>query len=81
MRLHLARVEAALDSGFISARMVNGHYWRARRNGKTKTWKTRPGEFRIPIKVGFRTHGYITHASDFGRDFIIRNRPLYTTGA
>lgn len=23
-----------------------------RRNGKTKTWKTRPGEFRIPVKYG-----------------------------
>ena len=33
----------------------------ARRNGRTQTWKTRPGEFRIPIKIGFRAHGEITH--------------------
>lgn len=24
-----------------------------RRNGKTKTWKTRPEEFRVPVKRGF----------------------------
>ena len=33
----------------------------ARRNGKTQTWRTRPGEFRIPIKIGFRGYGAITH--------------------
>lgn len=27
---------------------------RARRNGKTQTWKTRPGEFRIPCKHGLK---------------------------
>lgn len=31
-----------------------------RRNGRTQTWKTRPGEFRIPIKIGFRGYGEIT---------------------
>ena len=29
---------------------------RARRNGQTKTWKTRPG-----IKHGLYSYGYITH--------------------
>jgi hypothetical protein len=33
---------------------------RARRNGATKTWKTRPTEFSIPIKHGLYTYGYIT---------------------
>lgn len=33
--------------------------YQARRNGATKTWRTRPGEFRIPIKIGFRDYGYI----------------------
>lgn len=32
-----------------------------RRNGKTQTWKTRPGEFRIPIKYGLYGYGEITH--------------------
>lgn len=33
---------------------------RARRNGKTRTWKTRPTEFMIPVKQGLRNFGYIT---------------------
>jgi hypothetical protein len=33
-----------------------------RRNGRTKTWKTRPDEFHLPVKYGFRgTGSYITH--------------------
>ena len=34
---------------------------RWRRNGKTKTWKTRPGHFQIPVKRGLYEYGYITH--------------------
>lgn len=34
---------------------------RWRRNGRTQTWKTRPGEFRIPVKWGLRGYSYITH--------------------
>jgi hypothetical protein len=34
-------------------------YWY--RNGKTQTWKTRPGMFRVPIKHGFRTYWYLTN--------------------
>jgi hypothetical protein len=30
-----------------------------RRNGATKTWKTRPGAFRIPVKHGMYQYGYI----------------------
>jgi hypothetical protein len=36
-----------------------GGPYAARRNGATKTWKTRPGEFRVPIKIGFKGYGYI----------------------
>jgi hypothetical protein len=32
---------------------------RWRRNGKTKTWKTRPADFRIPVKYGLYQYGYI----------------------
>jgi len=32
--------------------------WRA--NGKCKTWKTRPTEFKLPIKHGMYSYGYIT---------------------
>jgi hypothetical protein len=38
-----------------------GEERRCRRNGKTKTWKTRPGEFRIPVKCGLYEYFYITH--------------------
>lgn len=34
---------------------------RVRRTGKTKTWKTRPDEFQIPVKYGLYESGYITH--------------------
>jgi hypothetical protein len=34
---------------------------RWRRNGATKTWKTRPGEFRVPVKHGMYSYGYLTH--------------------
>jgi saccharopine dehydrogenase-like NADP-dependent oxidoreductase len=34
---------------------------RWRRNGETKVWKTREGEFRVPVKFGLRSYSYITH--------------------
>ena len=34
---------------------------RCRRMGKTKTWKTRPTEFRIPVKYGMYNSFYISH--------------------
>lgn len=34
---------------------------RARRNGKTQTWKTRPTEFKIPVKYGLKACFYITN--------------------
>jgi hypothetical protein len=33
--------------------------WRV--NGKCKTWKTRPEEFKLPIKHGLYSYGYLTH--------------------
>lgn len=33
---------------------------RCRVNGKCKTWKTRPDDFRLPVKHGLRTYFYIT---------------------
>ena len=37
------------------------------RNGRTQTWKTRPTEFRIPVKFGLYAKGQIWHsnASEF----------------
>lgn len=59
-------VEAALAAGNLWALMGNGRYWRLRRNGATKTWKTRPGEFRIPVKAGLKACGEVTHNSRIG---------------
>lgn len=36
---------------------------RVRRSGAVKTWKTRPGEFRMPVKHGLYESGEITHAN------------------
>lgn len=33
---------------------------RWRRTGATKTWKTRTGEFSVPVKYGMRDYTYIT---------------------
>lgn len=33
---------------------------RCRRMGKTQTWKTRPNEFKIPVKHGLYDSFYIT---------------------
>lgn len=59
----LAQIETALDAGLIETQMANGNWWRVRRNGQTKTWKTRPTEFSIPVKIGFNRYGAITHQS------------------
>jgi hypothetical protein len=56
-------VEAALASGHLWARMSHGRYWQVRRNGQTKTWKTYPGRFSIPVKGGLRSCAYVTDKS------------------
>lgn len=47
----------------VTARNADGTPTRARRNGKTKVWKTRPGEFRIPCKHGLKECFYIDHTN------------------
>jgi hypothetical protein len=36
----------------VTLKNADGTPARCRRNGKTQTWKTRPVEFRIPVKHG-----------------------------
>lgn len=43
----------------VSLKNRDGSRLRARRNGKTKTWKTRPEEFKIPCKYGLYEYFYI----------------------
>lgn len=44
----------------VTVKNADGSRARARRNGKTKLWKTRNPEFSIPIKIGLRSYYYIT---------------------
>ena len=45
----------------ISLKNADGTPLRVRVTGKCKVWKTRPAEFRLPIKYGLYESGYITH--------------------
>ena len=52
---------------------VKTENWRA--SGSCKTWKTRPNEFRLPIKYGLRQSSYLTQAE--AHDFHVeRECPL-----
>lgn len=55
--------QAMTAERFESTHLFNGDKTplRARRNGKTKTWKTRPDDFRIPCKYGLYQYLYITN--------------------
>ena len=44
----------------VSLKNADGTALRARVNGQCKLWKTRPGEFRLPMKYGLRDCFYIT---------------------
>lgn len=44
----------------LGSRNADGTLQRWRRNGVTKTWKTRPNDFRVPVKRGLYEYGYIT---------------------
>ena len=55
-------IEAALDAGDLYIQMKTRRWWKLRRNGKTQRWKTRPNDFRIPIKFGLKNYGAIEHS-------------------
>lgn len=38
----------------------DGSFVKCRVNGKCKVWKTRPSEFKLPVKYGLRECFYIT---------------------
>jgi hypothetical protein len=60
----LTDVEKALLEGRVWA-LINpahpGRYWRARRNGQTRT--NRQGEWSIPVKAGFHHTSCLTSAN------------------
>ena len=51
--------EAMTAKAFVE--IATGSRWR--RNGATKVWKTRPMEFRVPVKFGLYAYGYITDSN------------------
>jgi len=46
---------------------------RARRNGRTKTWKRQPGAFRIPVKHGMYDYFYIDNRN--AGEWSVKPRP------
>ena len=43
----------------VSLKNADGSPVRCRVNGKCKTWKTRPDDFRLPVKYGLKECFYI----------------------
>ena len=60
MNVTFDNVEAVLDAGELFCAMNTGRWWKVRRNGATKRWKTRPKDIRIPIKFGFKQTAWLT---------------------
>jgi hypothetical protein len=46
---------------YANPKVVKNSCMKYRRNGQTKTWKTRLEEFKVPIKHGLRDYAYLTH--------------------
>jgi hypothetical protein len=44
-------------------RNADGSALRVRSSGNCQTWKTRPEEFKLPVKYGLYESGYITHSN------------------
>jgi hypothetical protein len=63
----ITKQQAMSASAFHENHEPGAKVFRWRRNGATQTWKTRPSEFRVPVKYGIRSYGNITevNASDF----------------
>lgn len=66
----IAAAEQSVDINYHNAQTAQYFYHKTkrgsrgapmqvRRNGKTQTWKTRPGLFRIPVKYGLYEYGQI----------------------
>ena len=53
----------------VTAQNADGSAVRVRVSGRCKTWKTRPDEFRLPVKYGLRESLAITHENF--KDFLV----------
>jgi len=59
----MTKAEAIAATGTLYHKTLkgsDGEPVRCRVNGKCKTWKTRPDEFKLPVKYGLYQYFYIT---------------------
>jgi hypothetical protein len=56
----ITRHEALTADRFHEDHEPAGKVYEWRRNGATQTWKTRPEQFRVPVKYGMRSYSQIT---------------------
>jgi hypothetical protein len=80
--LSLVRIERALHDDLVKAIGYGRRPWVVRKNGRTRTWKTRPGQFSIPVKIGLSKYDRITEKTTFslledngGGDFQLSDFP------
>ena len=67
MQITRHNVDELLDSGRLEIAMKSGRWWRLRRNGATRRWKTDPERVRVPVKAGLRVYDVIaTYEKDLG---------------
>lgn len=57
----ISKAQALIEREFHEdvPRRKDGSCYVWRRNGATQTWKTRPDEFRVPVKYGLYEYGQI----------------------
>jgi hypothetical protein len=56
----ITREDAMTADRFHENHELAGKIYEWRRNGATQTWKTRPEDFRVPIKYGLKSYDSIT---------------------
>jgi hypothetical protein len=52
----------------VTGKNADGTPLRARVNGKCLTWKTRPEEFRLPVKHGLKDYFYLARTPQGGNE-------------
>lgn len=57
----ITKEQAMTERNFehTTVKNADGSALRCRANGKCKTWKTRPNEFKLPVKHGLFNYFYI----------------------
>lgn len=67
-------IEEALDDSRLYVHMNHGNSQLCRRNGQTQIWKTRPDDYRVPFKHGFKSFGQVTPLIAFDTYFLIKDK-------